>query len=444
MKLSNSKKFYFKSRKVLAGPSTFGKSYDLFLNDAAPFVLEKCKDAYAFDVDGNKYIDTISSLGAVILGHANSEVNRFVKKQISKGSSYSVPSKLEHQLAEILCANIPSAEMVKFGKNGNDVTSAAVRLARHYTKKNHILYCGYHGWQDWYVCNTSMDSGVPADIKKYSHSFRYNDADSLNTLFKKYKNQVACVILEPISKEKPICPSNQWCSFCKKKKQKKCLGFLKRVKELTKKNNALLIFDEIVTGFRFGSGGYQKICKITPDLSCFSKAMANGFPIAALVGKKKIMSEFKGIYYSLTFAGETMSLAASIKTIQLLKKYKVYNYIQTQGLLIRNLLENKIKNLNLGNYIKILGHPGKLIFAFYSYQNISGPVIRLYWIKRLAELGVLTNGTQILSYSHNKKIVKKLIKNYVLVLEEIKKFIENDFFLKLNNKIELNKKIRDI
>ena len=205
MKLINSKKFYLRSKKVLAGPSTFGKSYDLFLNDAAPFVLEKCKDAFAYDVDGNKYIDTISSLGAVILGHANNEVNKFVKKQIAKGSSYSVPSKLEHQLAEILCANIPSAEMVKFGKNGNDVTSAAVRLARHYTKKNHILYCGYHGWQDWYVCNTSMDSGIPTEIKKYSHSFRYNDVDYLNTLFKKYKNKVACVILEPISKEEPIC-----------------------------------------------------------------------------------------------------------------------------------------------------------------------------------------------------------------------------------------------
>jgi glutamate-1-semialdehyde aminotransferase len=289
-----------------------------------------------------------------------------------------------------------------------------------------------------------MNSGVPVDVKKYSHSFRYNDVNSLEVLFKKYKNKVACVILEPISKVKPICQTSKLCTFCKKEKRKKCSGFLKRVKELAKKNNALLIFDEIVTGFRFGTGGYQKICKITPDLSCFSKAMANGFPIAALVGKKKIMSQFDGIYYSLTFAGETMSLAASIKTIQLLKKYKVCEYIQKQGTITRNLLENKINDLSLEDFIKIMGHPGKLIFAFYDYKNISGAVIRLYWIKRLAELGVLTNGTQILNYSHNKNIVNELIKKYLIVLKEIKKLIENDFFLKLKNKIELNKNIREI
>ena len=442
MKFSNSKKFYNKSKKVLAGPSTFGKSYDLFLNNAAPFVLDRCKDAYAYDVDGNKYIDTISSLVAIILGHANSEVNNFVKKQIDKGSSYSVPSKLEQQLAKILCDNIPSAEMVKFGKNGNDVTGAAIRLARHYTKKNHILYCGYHGWQDWYVCNTSMDSGIPVEIKRYTHSFKYNDVRSLDNLFKKYKNQVACVILEPISKEKPICPV--LCSACKKDKRKKCFGFLNRIQKLTRQNNALLIFDEVVTGFRFSSGGYQKICKITPDLSCFSKAMANGFPLAALVGKKKIMSQFSGIYYSLTFAGETMSLAASIKTIQLLKKNKVYAYIHKQGSLTREVVEKKINDLNLKDFIKILGHPGKLIFVFNDFNNISGGVLRLYWIKRLAELGVLTNGTQILNYSHNQKIINMLIKNYSIVLEEIKKLIKNDFFLKFKNKIKLNKDIREI
>ena len=132
-----------------------------------------------------------------------------------------------------------------------------------------------------------MNSGIPVEIKRYTHSFKYNDPRSLDNLFKKYKNQVACVILEPISKEEPICPV--LCSACKKDKRKKCFGFLNRIQKLTRQNNALPIFDEVVTGFRFSGGGYQKICKITPDLSCFSKEMANGFPLAALVGKKKII-----------------------------------------------------------------------------------------------------------------------------------------------------------
>ena len=141
---------------------------DLFLNDISPYAIERSKGCYAFDVDRNKYIDNIMSLGAVIIGHSNKEINNEVNKQLSKGSLFSLPSRLEGELAEILCERIPSSEVVRFGKNGNDATTAAISLARHYTKKNHVLFCGYHAWQDWYICKTSMNSGIPNEVSKYS------------------------------------------------------------------------------------------------------------------------------------------------------------------------------------------------------------------------------------------------------------------------------------
>ena len=221
------------------------KGLDLFLNDISPYAIKKSKGCFAYDVDGNKYIDNIMSLGAVIIGHANKEINQEVRKQLNKGTLYSLASELEGQLAEMLCDRIPSADVVRFGKNGNDATTAAIRLSRHYTNKDHILFCGYHAWQDWYICKTSMDKGIPKEVAKYSHRFIYNDIESLLKLFDRYKNKIACVIMEPTSKEEPYC--KKLCSLCKSEGKKSCKGFLNQVQKTTRKNNALLIFDEIVT-----------------------------------------------------------------------------------------------------------------------------------------------------------------------------------------------------
>ena len=426
MKLSKSLHFYKSYINYIAGPSTFGKSIDQFSNSSSPAGIKKAKGSYTWDLDGNKYIDTIMALGSVFIGHSNTTINNAIKKQLSYGINLSLASELELELAENIIKLVPSAEYVRFGKNGNDVTTAAVRLARHTTKKNHILFCGYHSWQDWYVCKTSMNNGVPEEISKYSHRFDYNDLASLELLLKKYKDKVACIIMEPVSKVKPV------------------KGFLKGVKKLSQKYDSLLIFDEVVTGFRFDLGGYQKIANIKPDLSCFSKAMANGMPISALVGSKKIMSKSNEIFYSLTYGGEALSLAASIATIKFLKKEGVCEIVGENGSYFINEFRNLIYSHSLSDVISIIGFPHKSILLFNDYNSHKADEIRTLWIKLMTSFGVLNSGYFIFSFANDKKIINLLLRKIKICLKNLKIVIEkNNKILDKNEKIA-QKAIRDI
>ena len=219
-------------------------------------------------------------------------------------------------------------------------------------------------------------------------------------------------------------------------------NFLQEVKKITKKNNSLLIFDEVVTGFRVDRGGYQKICGVTPDLSCFSKAMGNGLPISALVGSKEVMSKSQEIFYSLTFGGETLSLSGSIATLKLIDKYKICQKIKKNGSKIINEIEKKIKSLNLNDYINLSGYSGKVIFNFKNQENAKAEALRIFWISKLIQKGVLNNGIQILSFSHNDMVITKLIKTYNEILDEIKFNLNSEFFLEKFKNIKLNKDLR--
>ena len=234
--------------------------------------FEKAKGAKVFDIDGNDYIDYLLSLLPIILGYSDKSVDAFVKEQMKKGVIFSMPHPIEVELAEKIKELIPYAEYVRFGKNGSDALSAAVRLARAYTKRDLILVSGYHGWHDWYIGATSRNIGVPQSVQNLTISFPFNDLNKLESLLKKYSNKVAGIVLEPdglLSPEK---------------------DYLKQVRKLCNKNGIILIFDEIVCGFRTNIGGASAEYKVMPDLGCFGKAMANGYPISAVVGKKKIMS----------------------------------------------------------------------------------------------------------------------------------------------------------
>ena len=422
MKLKNSKILYKKSIKLIAAPSTFSKGVDNFAFGISPYAIKKGKGAYSWDVDGNKYLDTIMALGAVILGHANKEINNSIKKQLQKGISFSLTNRLEIDVAEMLCERIPCAEMVRFGKNGNDATTAAVRLARHYTNKDHVLFCGYHGWQDWYICKTSMNSGIPKDIKKYSHRFIYNDIENLEKLLIEFEGKTSCIIMEPVSRSKPIC--NKICNNCKSKEE--CQGYLKGVRRLANKYNVLLIFDEVATGFRFDRGGYQALSGVIPDLACFSKAMGNGMPISALVGKKEIMKKSNEIFYSLTYGGETLSLAATKTTLEILDKTKAYKKINTQGKKLINGIKKSIKAFNLHEVIKIDGFPCRNVLTTLNHPNGEASDIKTFLIQELNSLGVLSVGTNILSLSHDEAIINKLVHKYNIVFEKIKKTLENN------------------
>ena len=280
------------------GTQTFSKSKMQYPVGVSPLFVKKAKGAYIWDVDGNKYIDLVNALAAVTLGYRDNKIEIAVKKQLKLGVSLSLPTKLEAEVSELITQIVPAAEMVRFSKNGSDATSAAIRLARSYTGRDHVIVCGYHGWQDWYIGSTSRNSGVPNVVSGLTHSFEFNNIDSLREKLTLFSEKVAAVILEPMSNTYPN------------------IGFLESVKDLTHKAGAVLIFDEIITGFRFSKGGGQELFNITPDLATFGKGIANGFPLAAVVGKKEIMLEMEKVFISGTFGGELLSLAAAKVVLQ--------------------------------------------------------------------------------------------------------------------------------
>ena len=247
------------------GSQTFSKSRTQYPVGISPLYAEKAKGPYIWDIDGNRYIDLVSSLASITLGYADSEINNHVKRQLKKAVSMSLPGKLEVEVSELLCEIVPSAEMVRFGKNGSDATTAAIRLARAFTGRDHIIVCGYHGWQDWYISSTTRNKGIPKSVGDLTHKFEFNNISSLQEIFTKYPKEIAAVIMEPMNVEFPES------------------GFLEGVKELATLYGAVLIFDETITGFRLAPGGAQELFGVTPDLSTFGKGMANGFPISAVL-----------------------------------------------------------------------------------------------------------------------------------------------------------------
>ena len=275
------------------GSQTFSKSRTQYPVGISPLYASKVKGAHLWDIDGDKYIDLVSSLASITLGYNDRGVSTAVKKQLKQAINMSLPGKLEAEVAELMISLVPSAEMVRFGKNGSDATSAAIRLARAYTGRDHVIVCGYHGWQDWFIGSTTRNKGVPKSVSALTHKFEYNNIHSLEVLFDELGSNVAAVIMEPMNATYPN------------------PNFLASVKKITHANGAILVFDETITGFRFSAGGAQELFGVTPDLSTFGKGMANGFPISAVTGRREIMMEMEEIFISGTFGGELLSLAAA-------------------------------------------------------------------------------------------------------------------------------------
>lgn len=409
--LKKSLEIYKRSQKVIAGPSTFGKAPDQYAQGITPYAVSHGKGAYLWDVDGNEFLDYSMALGCATLGYSHSYVEQAVKKQLEKGFSFSLAHYLEVEVAEMLCERIPCAEMVRFGKNGNDVTSAAVRLARHVTGKDHILFCGYHGWQDWYICQTSMNGGIPKAISEYSHRFAYNDLKNLELLLEQYKENTACMILEPISRV----PSKE--------------GYLESVRRLADKYKAVLIFDEMVTGFRFHRGGYQALSGVTPDLACFGKAMTNGLPLSALVGKREIMERCPEIFFSLTTAGETLSLAACKAVMEVFDKEDVIGAINAYGTKLFEGIQKVIHSSGLNDVVSVEGFPCRNVMIFKDSHEIPGLDIRTYWIQELAKRNILSAGYHMVSFAHRDQEISDTLDKYAQVFGLIKKTLDGGSLL---------------
>ena len=349
MSFTLSTNYLHQAKKIIPLASqTFSKSYLQYPPGISPVVIDNANGAYAYDLDGNCYLDMVNSLAAIILGYCDKEVNEAVKKQLDKGTIFSLPSPIELEVSQLLVDIIPCAEMVRFGKNASDATTAAVRLSRAKTGRDRVAVCGYHGWHDWYIGTTSRSAGVPESVTKLTDSFIYNDISSLDSLFDKHKKQYAAVILEPMNAQWPQ------------------RDFLENVKARCKEEGVVLIFDETVTGFRYGLSGAQGLFNVEPDLCVLGKGMANGFPLSAVVGKEDIMQGFNDIFFSTTFGGETLSLAAAKATIIKLQQTGAIDSIYNFGVKLQTQLNDKISKYQLSEKIKIIAHPA------WSFVDLSG------------------------------------------------------------------------
>ena len=325
------------SRTVPLASQTFSKSAMMYVRGAAPLFLERGEGARVWDVDGNAYIDFVLGLLPVVLGYKDPDVDAAIRAQLDRGITFSLATELEIELSEMLTRLIPCAEMVRFGKNGSDATTAAIRLARAHTGRDRIALCGYHGWHDWYIGTTARHLGVPQAVRELSDTFTYNDADSLECLVKARLGQIAAVIMEPALAVDPA------------------PGFLQAVREICDREGIVLVFDEIITGFRMHLGGAQAVYGVTPDLSSFGKAMANGMPISAIVGKREIMRQMEDVFVSGTFGGECLSLAAAIATINKIEKVDAIGRTRAVG---RRLAKGVAKILKRHDLAEIYGVSG--------------------------------------------------------------------------------------
>jgi len=387
------------------GSQTFSKSITQYPKGVSPLFIERGNGARVWDVDGNEYIDFVNSLAAVTLGYCDTDIDKAVQEQMKNGVTFSLPHRLEVDVAKRLIDIIPCAEKVRFAKNGTDATSASIRIARAYTGKEHVAVCGYHGWQDWYIGSTTRDLGVPKAVKDLTHRFEYNNIESLEKLF--HEQELACVIMEPMNVEYP---KN---------------NFLEKVKELAHKNNALLIFDEIVTGFRFSLGGAQELFNVIPDLATFGKGMANGYPLSAIVGSDEIMQKVEDIFFSGTFGGETLSLVAANTVIDKYKNQNVIKYFYDLGKYLLIELDQLINDKNLSDIFYTSGHPSWSFLQIKEQKKYSSYEVKTFFLQEMFQRGILTLGAHNLSFSHTKSDIDQLLLVYDEVLPLIKEKIQN-------------------
>jgi len=394
---------YLKRAKKLipCQTQTLAKGPTQWVQGVAPNYLHRGKGAYVWDVDENRYIDYAMALGPMVLGYCNPVVNRAVKEQLDRGSTFTLMHPLEVEVAEMLTRILPWADMVRYGKNGSDATSVALRLARAYTGRDKIACCGYHGFQDWYIGTTERNRGIPQATSSLSLKFEYNDLDSLTDLFTSNREEIAAVIMEVVAMTPPE------------------PGFLEAVRSLTHKHGAVLIFDELFTGFRFALGGAAEYFGVEPDLACYGKAICNGFPLSVLAGRGEIMREFEdrgdklGVFFSFTFGGEALSLAAAKATLSEMEDKQVIDFIWEQGRKLMNSIDDLAKKNGITEFISTRGYPPKnFLLATDPEQRFSPLQLKSLFQQECIKRGVLFIGYHAMSYSHNDKIIAETLRAY--------------------------------
>jgi glutamate-1-semialdehyde 2,1-aminomutase len=384
-------------RLIPGGTHTYAKGDDQY-PERAPGFMVRGKGCRVWDLDGNEYIEYGMGLRAVTLGHAYDPVVEAAYREMTLGTNFSRPAKIEVDLAEAMLELIDGADMVKFAKNGSDVTTAAVKLARAYTGRDLVAICSDHPFfsvDDWFIGTTEVNAGIPEAISRMTLKFHYNDLDSIQRLFDRYPDQIACIVLEPETTELPIS------------------GFLSGLKELCEARGAVLVFDETITGFRWHLGGAQRFHGVIPHLSTFGKAMGNGFAIAALAGKREIMrlggldhDRPRVFLLSTTYGAETHALGASLQTIRIYQEQSVVAFLWKQGERLRTLVNRSIAENRLEEFFALSGRPCNLTFVTRDQEQMRSQPFRTLVMQELIRRGVI-GPSLVVSFSHTDEDIDR-------------------------------------
>jgi glutamate-1-semialdehyde 2,1-aminomutase len=400
---------------IPGGAHTYAKGDDQYPVHAPGFIV-RGEGCHVWDADGNEFLEYGMGLRAVTLGHAYRRVIDAAHRQMLLGSNFTRPAPIEIECAEALRGLIDGAEMVKFAKDGSDVTTAAVKLARAYTGRDLVARCGdqpFFAVDDWFIGSTSMAAGIPQAVRDLTVQFRYNDIESLRQLFAQHPGKIACVVLEAATAIEPKG------------------DFLVQLQRLCEKEGAVFILDEMITGFRWHLGGAQKCYGIKPDLSTFGKAMGNGFALSALVGKREIM-ELGGLRHdkervfllSTTHGAETHALAAAIETMRIYQEENVVAHLYRQGERLRDGITRAVDARGLAGHFEVLGKAPNLIYATRDEAKQPSQAFRALFLQETIQRGLLMPSL-VVSFSHEDKDIDRTIEAIGDALGVYRKALEN-------------------
>jgi glutamate-1-semialdehyde 2,1-aminomutase len=401
--ITRSEALYARARGLIpAGTQTLAKGPSQYVDGVAPKYLARGQGCHVWDVDGNEYIDLSMGIGPLVLGYAYPAVDEAIRTQLESGITFSLMHPLEVEVSELVRASVPGAEAVRFSKTGCDVTSAAVRLARAFTGRERVLCSGYHGWHDWYVGTTQRSLGVPAGTQALTSTFTYNDPASV---LAQLDSSVACVILEPMIFEEPRA------------------DFLRVLKAACAEHGALLVFDEMWTGFRLALGGAQAFFDVTADLACYSKAVANGMPLSILTGRSDVMRLLdEDVFFFTTFGGEALSLAAARATIDELRARNVPAELARQGRKLKDAYARAAQQNGVPG-TRVIGADCRSLVTFDA--AVADPLLQKSLVQQeLLRAGVLWTGFHNLSFSHSDADIEHVLGAYDRALHALARALE--------------------
>lgn len=403
-----SEEWYQRALKTIPlGAQTFSKSPVQLPKGAAPFFVTRGKGGHVWDIDGNEYVDMVMGLHAVLLGYADPDVDAAVMRQMQDGVVFTLAHPIEARVAEAIVDIVPCAEMVRFGKNGSDATTGAIRLARAFTGRDRVAVGGYHGWHDWYIGSTTRNRGVPQATCALTHRFDAADPAALEALLSQHPGEFAAIIMEVMNAREPA------------------PGALEEIRAITRRHGALLIFDEIITGFRFALGGAQSLYGVTPDLATFGKGLANGYPLSAIVGRADVMKLLEEVFFSFTMGGETLSLAAAEAVLAKLKREPVIDTMAQRGRKLTDGLQALIDKNDAGEFMSLSGNP---VWSFVNLADTNGCTtfdIKTLWMQEMLVRGILSTGTHNLCYAHTDSDMDAVLAAYEEVLPILRQAVSH-------------------